>query len=99
NTFAESGAEVGCVKEGSEAADAVHEMTYSTSRVQHVHLETHGSIAWKGDDGRIHVRTSSQGPFIVHQKLCHIFGLNPGKLHVFTAGCKNRRDAHRDSGK
>jgi CO/xanthine dehydrogenase Mo-binding subunit len=59
-------------------------MTYSTSRVQHVHLETHGSIAWKGDDGRIHVRTSSQGPFIVHQKLCHIFGLNPGKLHVFT---------------
>src|SRR6202022_623712 len=76
--------EVGCVEDGFAAADAVHEMTYSTSRVQHVHLETHGSIAWKGDDGRIHVRTSSQAPFIVRQKLCHIFGLNPGKLHVFT---------------
>ncbi len=84
NIYAEIHGEVGSVKEGFAAADAVHEMTYSTSRVQHVHLETHGSIAWKGDDGRIHVRTSSQGPFIVHQKLCHIFGLNPGKLHVFT---------------
>ncbi len=49
-------------------------MTYSTSRVQHVHLETHGSIAWRGDDGRLHVRTSSQAPFIAKQKLCHIFG-------------------------
>src|SRR6266481_5270159 len=84
NIYAEIHGEVGSVKDGFAAADAVHEMTYSTSRVQHVHLETHGSIAWKSDDGRIHVRTSSQGPFIVHQKLCQIFGLSPGKLHVFT---------------
>jgi CO/xanthine dehydrogenase Mo-binding subunit len=84
NIYAEIHGDVGCDKDGFAAADAVHEMTYSTSRVQHVHLETHGSIAWKGDEGRIHVRTSSQAPFIVHQKLCHIFGLNPGKLHVFT---------------
>ena len=59
-----------------EDADAVHEMTYSTSRVQHVHLETHGSIAWRGDDGRLHVRTSSQGPFIAQNKLCYIFGFH-----------------------
>ncbi|HEY0793917.1 MAG TPA: molybdopterin cofactor-binding domain-containing protein, partial [Chthoniobacterales bacterium] len=84
NIYAEIHGEIGCVREGFAAADAVHEMTYSTSRAQHVHLETHGSIAWKGDDGRIHVRTSSQAPFIVHQKLCYLFGLNPGKLHVFT---------------
>ena len=84
NIYAEIHGEVGSVKDGFAAADAVHEMTYSTPRVQHVHLETHGSIAWKGDDDRIHVRTSSQAPFIVHQKLCHIFGLNPGRLHVFT---------------
>ena len=57
----------------SPAADAIHERTYSTSRVQHVHLETHGSIAWRGEDGRIHVRTSSQAPFIAKQKLCHLF--------------------------
>ena len=59
-------------------------MTYSTSRVQHVHLETHGSIAWRSDDGRLHVRTSSQAPFIAQEKLCHIFGLRSRDLHVFT---------------
>jgi putative selenate reductase molybdopterin-binding subunit len=76
--------EVGNVAEGFNAAAAVHEMTYSTSRVQHAHLETHGSIAWRGEDGRIHVRTSSQAPFIVQQKLCHLFGLKSRDVHVFT---------------
>ena len=38
--------EVGDVAAGFAEADAVHERTYSTSRVQHAHLETHGSIAW-----------------------------------------------------
>jgi len=76
--------EVGSVADGFAAADAVHERTYSTSRVQHVHLETHGSVAWRGDDGRLHVRTSSQAPHIAKQKLCHIFGLFPHTVHVFT---------------
>jgi CO/xanthine dehydrogenase Mo-binding subunit len=84
NIYVDIKGEIGSVAEGFKAADAVHEMTYSTSRVQHVHLETHGSIAWRGDDGRIHVRTSSQAPFIAQQKLCHIFGLRPRDLHVFT---------------
>ena len=84
NIFVDISGEVGGVADGFKAADAVHEMTYSTSRVQHVHLETHGSIAWRGDDGRIHVRTSSQAPFIAQSKLCHIFGLRPRDLHVFT---------------
>jgi CO/xanthine dehydrogenase Mo-binding subunit len=84
NIYAEIHGEVGSVKEGFAAADAVHEMTYSTPRVQHVHLETHGTIAWRGEDGRIHVRTSSQAPFIVQQKLAHVFGLTAGQLHVFT---------------
>ena len=84
NIYADIHGEVGSVADGFAAADAVHEMTYSTSRVQHVHLETHGSIAWKGDDGRVHVRTSSQAPFIAKQKLCHLFGLRPRDVHVFT---------------
>ena len=49
NIYVDIHGEVGSVAEGFAAADAVHEMTYSTSRVQHVHLETHGSIAWQGD--------------------------------------------------
>jgi len=59
-------------------------MTYSTSRVQHVHLETHGAIAWQSEDGRLHVRTSSQAPFIAKQKLCYLFGLFDRNVHVFT---------------
>jgi len=84
NIFADIHGEIGSVADGFAGAEAVHEMTYSTSRVQHVHLETHGSIAWKGDDGRLHVRTSSQAPFIARQKLCHLFGLPPRDVHVFT---------------
>ncbi len=84
NIFAEIHGEVGSVAKGFAEADAVHEHTYSTSRVQHVHLETHGSIAWKSEDGRIRVRTSSQAPFIVQQKLSYLFGINPREIQVFT---------------
>jgi putative selenate reductase molybdopterin-binding subunit len=84
NVYADIHGEVGSVADGFAAADAVHEMTYSTTRVQHVHLETHGSIAWRDEAGRLHVRTSSQAPFIVQQKLCHLFALPNRDVHVFT---------------
>jgi len=84
NVYADIHGEVGTTAEGFAVADVVHEGVYSTSRVQHVHLETHGSIAWTAPDGRVHVRTSSQAPFIAQQKLCHIFGLRPRDVHVFT---------------
>jgi CO/xanthine dehydrogenase Mo-binding subunit/aerobic-type carbon monoxide dehydrogenase small subunit (CoxS/CutS family) len=84
NIYVDIHGEVGSVEEGFKAADIVHERTYSTSRVQHVHLETHGCLTWKGDDGRLHVRTSSQAPFIAKQKLCYLFGLFPRNVHVFT---------------
>jgi putative selenate reductase molybdopterin-binding subunit len=76
--------ELGNVEQGFNEADVIHEMTYSTSRVQHVHLETHGAIAWQSEDGRLHVRTSSQAPFITKQKLCYLFGLFDRNVHVFT---------------
>jgi putative selenate reductase molybdopterin-binding subunit len=84
NIYVDIGGEVGSVAAGFAAADAIHEKTYSTSRVQHAHLETHGSIAWRDENGRIHVRTSTQAPFITHQKLVHLFGLRTRDLHVFT---------------
>ncbi|MFI4998594.1 MAG: molybdopterin-dependent oxidoreductase [Reyranellales bacterium] len=84
NIFCALQGEIGDVAKGFQEADAVHEMTYSTSRVQHVHLETHGSIAWKGDDNRWHVRTSSQAPFPVQKKLAHIMGVPARDVHVFT---------------
>lgn len=84
NVYCDINGEIGDVSAGFKEADFVHEGTYSTSRVQHAHLETHGSIAWKGDDGRWHVRTSSQGPFIVRAKLCYLLGVRARDLHVFT---------------
>jgi putative selenate reductase molybdopterin-binding subunit len=84
NVFCTLQGEIGDVAQGFKDADAVHEATYSTSRVQHVHLETHGSIAWKGDDNRWHVRTSSQGPFTVQKKLAHLMGVPARDIHVFT---------------
>ena len=84
NIYVDIHGELGNVEQGFKEADAIHEMTYQTSRVQHVHLETHGSFAWRGDDGRLHVRTSSQAPFIAKQKLCYLFGLFDRDVHVFT---------------
>ena len=84
NIYVDIHGELGSVEKGFAEADAIHEMTYATSRVQQVHLETHGSIAWRGEDGRLHVRTSSQAPFIAKQKLCYLFGLYDRQLHVFT---------------
>ena len=84
NIFCTLQGEIGDVAKGFKEADAVHEMTYSTSRVQHVHLETHGSIAWKGEDGRWHVRTSSQGPFAARTKLAYLMGMPARDMHVFT---------------
>ena len=84
NIYVDIHGELGNVEQGFREADAVHEMTYTTSRAQHVHLETHGSIAWRSEDGRLHVRTSSQAPFIAKQKLCYLFGLFDRDVHVFT---------------
>lgn len=84
NVYCDLSGEIGNVATGFQQADAIHELTYSTSRVQHVHLETHGSIAWQGEDGRWHVRTSSQGPFAAQKKLCYLMGLKARDLHVFT---------------
>jgi len=82
NILLELHGEVGDVAAGFAAADVVHEATYFTPRVQHAHLETHGSIAWM-QDGRLHVRTSSQSPSVAKLKLAHLFSLRPDQLRVF----------------
>ena len=84
NIFLELHGEVGSIAEGFAQADAVYEGDYDAPRQQHVHLETMQSLAWRSDDGRLHVRTSSQGPFIVKGRLCYLFGIMPADLHVFT---------------
>ena len=82
NILLELHGEIGDVEAGFAEADVVHEGTYFSPRVQHAHLETHGSIAWV-EDGRLVVRTSSQSPSIAKLKLSHLFDLRPDQLRVF----------------
>lgn len=82
NILLELHGEIGDVEAGFAEADVIHQGTYFSPRVQHAHLETHGSIAWM-EDGRLHVRTSSQSPSICKGKLAHLFDLRPDQLRVF----------------
>jgi putative selenate reductase molybdopterin-binding subunit len=82
NILLELHGEIGDVETGFAQADVIHEGTYFTPRVQHAHLETHGSIAWM-EDGRLIVRTSSQSPSIAKVKLSYLFDLRPDQLRVF----------------
>ncbi|MEU9232356.1 molybdopterin-dependent oxidoreductase [Streptomyces subrutilus] len=82
NLLLELHSHIGDVEAGFAAADVVHEGTYVSPRVQHAHLETHGSIAWM-EDGRLNVRTSSQSPSIAKVKLAYLFALRPDRLRVF----------------
>ncbi|SDC70199.1 molybdopterin-dependent oxidoreductase [Rhodococcus tukisamuensis] len=82
NVLLELHGHIGDVEAGFAEADVIHEGTYFSPRVQHAHLETHGSIAWM-EHGRLHVRTSSQSPSIAKVKLAHLFALRPDQLRVF----------------
>lgn len=84
NIFKHLESEVGDVAQGFAEADEIYEGTYCTQRVQHAHLETHGSIAWQSDDGRIHIRTDTQTPHLIKDKLAYVFSLDPRLLHVFS---------------
>jgi CO/xanthine dehydrogenase Mo-binding subunit/aerobic-type carbon monoxide dehydrogenase small subunit (CoxS/CutS family) len=88
NTVAELHGGVGDVAAGVAAAEAdggaVVSGRWTTQRVQHAHLETHGSTGWRDENGRLVIRTSSQVPFLVRDELCHVFGLDRSEVHVFT---------------
>ncbi|OPX07918.1 molybdopterin-dependent oxidoreductase [Mycobacterium sp. AT1] len=82
NVLLELHGEIGDFAAGLADADVIHEATYCSPRVQHAHLETHGSIAWM-EDGRLNVRTASQSPSIAKLKLAYLFNLRPDQLRVF----------------
>uniref|UniRef100_UPI00286A61A0 molybdopterin-dependent oxidoreductase n=1 Tax=Salinibacterium sp. TaxID=1915057 RepID=UPI00286A61A0 len=89
NTVAEFHGELGDVDAAIASAvasgGASVSGTWTTQRVNHVSLETHATRGWIDADGRLVLRTSSQVPFLVRDELCHIFGLHPEKVRVFTA--------------
>ena len=72
----------------ADAALAASDVTVSgrwqTQRVAHGQLETHGSLGWIDDDGRLVLRTSSQVPFLVRDELCRLLDRPKDKVRVFT---------------
>nr|WP_245859313.1 molybdopterin cofactor-binding domain-containing protein [Luteimicrobium subarcticum] len=85
NVVVDHHAERGDVDAALAGSDVVVEGTWRTQRVAHAQLETHGSVAWFADDGRLVVRTSSQVPFLVRDELCRVFDLEPEAVRVLTA--------------
>jgi putative selenate reductase molybdopterin-binding subunit len=84
NILREIHGENGNVEAGFAAAHVVYEGEFETHRQQHVHLETHTSISYLTEDGRLHLRTSTQTPFLTKAKLAYLLGLFPDKVHVYT---------------
>ncbi|MFD0522736.1 xanthine dehydrogenase family protein molybdopterin-binding subunit [Paractinoplanes durhamensis] len=82
NVIGELHAEMGDVEAGFAAADAVYEQTFSTARVQHASLETHGAVGWLDDDGRLVLRSSTQTPFLTRRAVAGLFDLPAEKVRV-----------------
>src|SRR6516165_2622741 len=53
NIFLKIEAETGDVAGGFSQADVIYEGTFSMPKVQHAHMETHGTIAWRSPDARV----------------------------------------------
>jgi CO/xanthine dehydrogenase Mo-binding subunit/aerobic-type carbon monoxide dehydrogenase small subunit (CoxS/CutS family) len=58
---------------------------WTSARVTHAALETHGSVGWLDDDGRLVIRSSTQVPFLARNELAHILGLERDRIRVFAA--------------
>jgi putative selenate reductase molybdopterin-binding subunit len=83
NIVAETHGEFGDVATALANSAATFEGTFTTQRVQHAALETHGGLAWLGEDGVLNVRSSTQVPFLTRRALAEIFNLAPDKVRVF----------------
>jgi putative selenate reductase molybdopterin-binding subunit len=83
NIVAEVHGEYGDVAGALAQSAVTYEGTFTTQRVQHAALETHGGVAWVDASGILNVRSSTQVPFLTRRALTEIFDLAPDKVRVF----------------
>jgi putative selenate reductase molybdopterin-binding subunit len=83
NIVAERHGEFGDVAGALAQSAVTYEGTFTTQRVQHAALETHGGLAWVDSSGVLNVRSSTQVPFLTRRALSEIFELAPDKIRVF----------------
>ncbi|MGY2079586.1 molybdopterin-dependent oxidoreductase [Modestobacter sp. SYSU DS0657] len=85
NVVAASHGEVGDVTAALGASAHTVRGTWTSARVTHAALETHGARAWVDDDGTLVVRTSTQVPFLVRAELARVLGRDPAGVRVVAA--------------
>jgi CO/xanthine dehydrogenase Mo-binding subunit/aerobic-type carbon monoxide dehydrogenase small subunit (CoxS/CutS family) len=83
NIVAETHGEYGDVASALAQSAVTYEGTFTTQRVQHAALETHGGLAWVDPSGILNIRSSTQTPFLTRRALAEIFDLAPDKVRVF----------------
>jgi putative selenate reductase molybdopterin-binding subunit len=83
NIVAETHGEYGDVATALANSAVTYQATFTTQRVQHAALETHGGLAWVDTSGILNVRSSTQVPFLTRRALVDIFKLPPEKVRVF----------------
>jgi CO/xanthine dehydrogenase Mo-binding subunit/aerobic-type carbon monoxide dehydrogenase small subunit (CoxS/CutS family) len=83
NIVGEIHGEYGDVAAALAQSAVTYEGTFTTQRVQHAALETHGGLAWVDAAGVLNVRSSTQTPFLTRRALTDIFDLAPDKVRVF----------------
>jgi CO/xanthine dehydrogenase Mo-binding subunit/aerobic-type carbon monoxide dehydrogenase small subunit (CoxS/CutS family) len=74
---------IGDVASALATSAVAYEGTFTTQRVQHAALETHGGLAWIDANGVLNLRSSTQTPFLTRRALADIFDLAPDKVRVF----------------
>ncbi|MGM4887986.1 molybdopterin-dependent oxidoreductase [Tardiphaga sp. 20_F10_N6_6] len=83
NIVAETHGEFGDVAAALASSAVTYEGTFTTQRVQHGHLETHGGMAWLDVDGILNIRSSTQTPFLTRRALAQLYDLSSDKVRVF----------------
>jgi CO/xanthine dehydrogenase Mo-binding subunit/aerobic-type carbon monoxide dehydrogenase small subunit (CoxS/CutS family) len=83
NVVAETHGEYGDVAAALAQSAVTYEGTFTTQRVQHAALETHGGLAWVDAGGVLNVRSSTQVPFLTRRTLSALFDLPPDRVRVF----------------
>ncbi len=72
----------GDVEQGFASADVVVEREFRTPTSHQGYIEPHACVARVGEDGRIAIWTTTQGPFLVRDVTSLILGLDAAKVKV-----------------
>ncbi len=72
----------GDIEEGFREADIIKEDVFTTSMVQHCHLEPHASIVRVDSSGVITIWTNTQSPYSCLRELSKSLGLSMNKIRI-----------------